>query len=162
MPTHSQARSTHRMVAAILAVAVALWLVSYYVTFEILRHRFTAIAEEGAITLRNVSGSPTIAQSNDCNVVLMDPAGVGLVIGYTLPTHALSCMYLAQYVLREFATNPGIRPGDMFMSNHPYICTPHQTCVATVAPVFYGEELVAWAGAGIHVADVGGTAARAA
>ena len=37
MPTHSQARSTHRMVAAILAVAVALWLVSYYVTFEILR-----------------------------------------------------------------------------------------------------------------------------
>jgi N-methylhydantoinase B len=129
------------------------------VTFEILRHRFTAIAEEGAITLRNVSGSPTIAQSNDCNVVLMDPAGVGLVIGYTLPTHALSCMYLAQYVLREFAANPGIRPGDMFMSNHPYICTPHQTCVATVAPVFHGDALVAWAGAGIHVADVGGPTA---
>jgi len=129
------------------------------VTFEILRHRFTAIAEEGAITLRNVSGSPTIAQSNDCNVVLMDPAGVGLVIGYTLPTHALSCMYLAQYVLREFAANPGIRPGDMFISNHPYICTPHQTCVATVAPVFHGDELVSWAGAGIHVADVGGPTA---
>src|SRR5262249_34293025 len=30
---------------------------------------------------------------------------------------------------------------------------------ATVAPIFHGDELVAWSGAGIHVADVGGPTA---
>ena len=35
------------------------------VTFEVLRHRFSSIAEEGALVLRNVSGSPSVAHSND-------------------------------------------------------------------------------------------------
>jgi len=44
----------------------------------------------------------------------------------------------------------------MFISNHPYISTPHQTCVALVAPIHREESIVAWSGAGIHVADMGG------
>ena len=44
----------------------------------------------------------------------------------------------------------------MFITNHPYISTPHQTCVVVVAPIHWQEKIIAWAGAGIHVADVGG------
>jgi N-methylhydantoinase B len=44
----------------------------------------------------------------------------------------------------------------MFISNHPYISTPHQTCVVMVAPIHWRDSIVAWAGAGIHVADAGG------
>jgi len=128
-------------------------------TYEVLRHRFSAIVEEGAITLRNVSGSPTVAHSNDCNVVLLDAQGQGVLIGYTLPTHAYSCINLVKYVLEEFVENPGIRAGDMFLSNDPYICTPHQNCVVMAAPIFHEGRLIAWAAAGIHMADVGGPVA---
>ena len=70
------------------------------ITFEVLKHRLWAITEEGAATLRNVSGSPTVSQSNDCNVAVLNAAGEGVMIGATLPTHALSCIHTAKYVLR--------------------------------------------------------------
>jgi len=106
--------------------------------------------------LRNVSGSPSVAHSNDCNVALLTPEGEGVVIGPNIVSHALSCMHTVRYVLQEYQENPGIHKGDMFLSNHPYISTPHQTCVALVAPIFRGDSIVAWSGAGIHVADMGG------
>lgn len=126
------------------------------VTFEVLRHRFGTLVEEGAVTLRNVSGSPSVAHSNDCNVALLARDGEGVVIGPNIISHALSCIHTVRYVLREYRDNPGIRSGDMFISNHPFISTPHQTCVVMVAPVHWEGEIIAWAGAGIHVSDVGG------
>jgi len=127
------------------------------ITFEVLRHRLATIVDEGAAVMRNVSGSPSVAQSNDCNVALLTPAGEGVVIGRTIASHAMSCIQTAKYVQKEYQTNPGIRPGDMFFTNHPYIGTPHQTCGVMVAPIFVGSRIVAWSGAGIHFGDVGGT-----
>ena len=126
------------------------------VTFEVLRHRFASIAEEGAVVLRNVSGSPSVAHSNDCNVALLTKDGEGVAIGPNIVSHALSCIHTVRYVLREYGENPGIRDGDMFITNHPYIATPHQTCVVVVSPIHWEGSIVAWAGAGIHVSDVGG------
>lgn len=126
------------------------------VTFEVLRHRFSSIAEEAALVLRNVSGSPSVAHSNDCNVALLTAGGEGVAIGPNIVSHALSCIHTVRYVLKEYSDNPGIESGDMFITNHPYISTPHQTCVVVVAPIHWEKKVIAWAGAGIHVADVGG------
>jgi N-methylhydantoinase B len=127
------------------------------ITFEVLRHRLATIVDEGAAVMRNVSGSPSVAQSNDCNVALLTTAGEGVVIGRTIASHAMSCIQTSKYVLKEYQQNPGINSGDMFFTNHPYIGTPHQTCGVMVAPVFAGERIIAWSGAGIHFGDVGGT-----
>jgi N-methylhydantoinase B len=127
------------------------------ITFEVLRHRLSTIVDEGAAVMRNVSGSPSVAQSNDCNVALLTASGEGVIIGRTIASHAISCIQTAKYVLKEYRDNPGIEPGDMFFTNHPYIGTPHQTCGVMVAPIFVGNRLVAWSGAGIHFGDVGGT-----
>lgn len=126
------------------------------ITFEVLRHRFGAIVEEGALVMRNVSGSPSVAYSNDCNVVLLDAEGNAVQMGWTLPTHSISCINLVRYVLTEFRTNPGFGPGDVFLSNDPYRCTPHQNCAVACAPVFAGDELIAWVGTGVHFSDMGG------
>ena len=126
------------------------------VTFEILRHRFLSITREGFITLRNVSGSPSVAQSNDCNIALLDRNGGAFNIGPGIQTHAHNCVAACKYVKENYSDNPGISSGDMFLSNDPYICTPHQTCAVVVAPFFHDGRLVAWTGAGIHLADVGG------
>ena len=127
------------------------------VTFEILRHRLVTIVNEGAISLRNVSGSPTVALSNDCNVALLNERGEAVVVGPTIVTHALACSYACNYVDEHCAANPGINPGDMFFTNDPYVATPHQTCTVVVAPMFAGGTRIGWTGAGIHVADAGGS-----
>ena len=126
------------------------------VTFEILRHRFLSVTREGFITLRNVSGSPSVAQSNDCNIALLDKDGDAFTIGHGTQLHALNCAAASKYVKQHFSDNPGTAAGDMFLSNDPYICTPHQTCAVVVAPFFHDDRLVAWTGAGLHLADVGG------
>ena len=76
------------------------------VTFEVLRHRFSSIAEEGALVLRNVSGSPSVADSNDCNVALLTATGEGVAIGPNIVSHALSCIHTVRYVLKEYSDNP--------------------------------------------------------
>ena len=116
------------------------------VTFEVLRHRFSSIAEEGALVLRNVSGSPSVAHSNDCNVALLTATGEGVAIGPNIVSHALSCIHTVRYVLKEYSENPGIENGDMFITNHPYISTPHQTCVVVVAPIHWQEKIIAGRG----------------
>jgi N-methylhydantoinase B len=127
------------------------------ITFEVLRHRLATIVDEGAAVMRNVSGSPSVAQSNDCNVALLTTSGEGVIIGRTIASHAMSCIQTSRYVLKEYQENPGINPGDMFFTNHPYIGTPHQTCGVMVAPIFVAGRIIAWSGAGIHFGDVGGT-----
>jgi N-methylhydantoinase B len=126
------------------------------ITFEVLRHRLSTIVDEGAAVLRNVSGSPSVAQSNDCNVALLTADGEGVVIGRSISSHAISCIQTTKHILKEYRDNPGISPDDMFFSNHPYVGTPHQPCGVLVAPVYRDGQLVAWAGAGIHFGDVGG------
>ena len=126
------------------------------ITFEVLRHRLSTIVDEAAHVLREVSGSPVAAEVGDCNAALMDAEGNSIIVGPLMVTHALSCARAVKYVVEHYRENPGFRPGDMFLSNDPYRATPHQNCVVVVSPMFHGTELIAWTGAGIHVADVGG------
>lgn len=127
------------------------------ITFEVLRHRLSTIVDEAAAVMRNISGSPSVAQSNDCNVALLTAVGEGVIIGRSIASHGMSCIQTAKHVLAHCAKNPGIGPGDMFFTNHPYIGTPHQTCGVMVAPIFVGDRIVAWSGVGMHFGDVGGT-----
>jgi N-methylhydantoinase B len=126
------------------------------VTFEVLRHRLATVVDEAAQVLRQVSGSPVATEVADCNTALMDAGGNCVMMGYLIPSHALGAANTARYVLERFQENPGFGPGDMFLSNDPYRIGGHQNCVVLVAPIHHGGELIAWSGAGIHLADMGG------
>ena len=63
---------------------------------------------------------------------------------------------IARHILAEYAENPGIRPGDMFICNDPYVGAVHQNCVTLVGPLHHGERLIGWCGATLHLVDVGG------
>ena len=62
-----------------------------------------------------------------------------------------------KWILENRAGNPGIEPGDMFVSNDPYVGTPHQPDTIVAAPVFVGDELFCWVANVMHHADVGGS-----
>lgn len=126
------------------------------ITFEILRHRFWAINNEAASTVRLVSGSSVATEANDMNTALMDAAGETVAIGYYSLAKASTLSNVVKEVLREYQENPGIRPGDAFLCNDPYVGVQHQNDVALVKPVFVDGVLLAWAGAEIHQVDVGG------
>ena len=125
------------------------------VTFEILRSRLSAINDEAAMTMRLVSGSPVANEAYDMNVGLMDAGGDCFAIGMYITIHALALSSTVKDIRQRFAAGD-IGPGDVFMSNDPYVGACHQMDVAVVAPIFAGGRLVAWTGSTVHQIDLGG------
>ena len=126
------------------------------ITFEVLTHRLATINDETALTIRQVSPSPVANQVYDFNSCLMTKEGNAYSVGNYIVSHADTIPAIAKYVLADYSTDPGIEDGDMFLSNDPYIGSPHQTCSSVIAPIFWDGKIVCWSGATVHVIDVGG------
>ncbi|MBI4331172.1 MAG: hydantoinase B/oxoprolinase family protein [Chloroflexi bacterium] len=126
------------------------------IAFEILRHRLFAINDEAAATLRAVSGSPVANEAYDFNTGITNAKGEVVATGIYVGVHAITLEAIIKGILDNYAENPGIRPGDMFICNDPYWGAAHQNDVALVAPIFWEGELIAWTGVAVHQVDVGG------
>ena len=59
-------------------------------------------------------------------------------------------------ILENRSQNPGIREGDMFLSNDPWVGTCHQQDVMLCCPVFHEGKLFCWVANTLHFIDLGG------
>ena len=126
------------------------------ITFEVVRNKLQAITEEQAITLKSVSGSPVVTEATDFNNGLYLADGSIVTMGPQVLFHTGTMSSVIRSINENFADNPGIREGDMFILNDPYRGAIHQPDVSIVAPVFHHGRHVAWAGSCAHQLDVGG------
>ncbi|MFZ0040570.1 MAG: hydantoinase B/oxoprolinase family protein, partial [Solirubrobacteraceae bacterium] len=78
-------------------------------------------------------------------------------LGPNLQYFSTSHTLTVKWTLEHRSANPGIRSGDIFLSNDPYIGAPHQPDTCVYAPLFVGEEIFCWVGNSMHLADVGGS-----
>lgn len=126
------------------------------VTFEVILHRLFHIAEEMGLKYMRTSGSPVLVGASDASSGICLPDGQLVAIGPYITTQANVLPVIIGSVIGKASSNPGIRPGDMFMCNDPYLGATHQPDVATVAPVHYEDEMIGWVGASGHWLDIGG------
>jgi N-methylhydantoinase B len=62
-----------------------------------------------------------------------------------------------KWTLENRTASPGIRDGDMFFCNDPWVGGGlHQNDASVLAPLFYDGELFCWTGAVAHQVDLGG------
>jgi len=131
------------------------------VTIEILRNKIASLVEEMHYHFYRSGYSTIIRESRDFSCVILDRDG-RLIIAPPMFFHAPVYRHLVGRILAVYGSDAenGIRDGDVFVSNHPYEGgLPHVSDMAFVAPVFAGDEIVAFAGSIAHKADVGGTVA---
>ncbi|WP_436698787.1 hydantoinase B/oxoprolinase family protein [Nocardioides sp. BYT-33-1] len=126
------------------------------ITFEVIRNKLSAITEEQATTLKNVSGSPVVTEATDFNVGIYLGDGSVVTMGPQVLFHSGSMASVVRNIIADCEENPGIAEGDMFVLNDPYKGALHQMDVTFVAPVFAEGRRVAWVGACAHQIDVGG------
>lgn len=126
-------------------------------TYEVVRHRLWAITQEMGETLRRMSGSHVVTESNDFNFSICDELGEQVQVG-TYNIGLIGSMDLAVYwTLQHRSTNPGIAEGDMFLCNDPWIGGGlHQNDAAILAPIFHEGKLFGWTTAIAHQVDLGG------
>src|SRR3954451_2859440 len=99
------------------------------ITYEVISHRLWSINEEGATTIVHASGSPVV-HATDYNFGLYTKNGEMAVSGvfYMIP------IFVMQRVVQEVLSRFGdtIVPGDVFVTNDPFIAGVHQSDVQFV------------------------------
>ncbi|MBI2881807.1 MAG: hydantoinase B/oxoprolinase family protein [Candidatus Tectomicrobia bacterium] len=124
-------------------------------TFEVIRHKLMRVVDEAVITLKHISGSSTTTEGHDLIAALYRADG-SLLMGVVGFLHALpGAGEACRHILREYAENPGIFDGDVFLLNDPYIAALHSSDTYVISPIFYDGQLVAWSANFIHVRDIG-------
>ena len=125
---------------------------------ELLRNAMTSIADEMYIALMRSAYSTNIKERRDHSTALFDAAGRVVVQGESMPLHLASMLGLVEVVMEKYGIE-GIRPGDMFLSNDPFVGRgSHLPDVAMAAPVFKDGALVMFVSNIAHHADIGGMA----
>ena len=125
---------------------------------ELLRNGLTSICDEMYVALMRSAYSTNIKERKDHSTAIFDIEGRVIVQGESLPLHLASMLGLVEVVLERVGPE-SLRPGDMFISNDPFVGRgSHLPDVALVAPVFYGDKLVFFVADIAHHADIGGMA----
>jgi N-methylhydantoinase B len=126
------------------------------VTVQILRNRIACLMEEMAHHFFRSGYSTIVRESRDFSCVIVDCEG-RLITSPPMFYHATAYYHLAQSILSIYGRD-ALEDGDVFVSNHPYEgFVPHAPDMAIMAPVIVDGELIGFASAIAHKADVGGT-----
>ena len=127
------------------------------IALEIMWSRLTTVVDEMWITIIRTAFSLIIAESQDFACELLDPTGETLAHSpRAMPVFNLTLPRAVKALLARFPVET-LRPGDMLVTNDPWLCAGHLFDIAVVSPVFRDGRVVALVGTVGHVADIGGT-----
>jgi N-methylhydantoinase B len=125
------------------------------ITREVIRNRLNAIVAQQSLVLKNVSGSPLVAEANDCNTGLYMPDGQIVGMGPHNIFFSGAMEEVVKSIISDFG-EVGIQDGDVFITNDPYRGAMHLPDVTMLMPVFCDGSHIAWVGSCCHLLDVGG------
>ncbi len=107
-------------------------------------------------TALNISASPIVRELGELCFALYTPEGDSVALSTGIIVHVHTMSDAIKFMVRHgWEDNPGIRPGDIFANDDPTIGNVHNADVQTFVPIFWEDELVAWAGGVTHVLDIG-------
>lgn len=126
------------------------------ISLEIMWQRLLSCADQAAATLLRTSFSTVVAASHDFRYAITDAAGNSLAQSYygevMFVTSFPDCVKnIIAAIGREC-----IRPGDVYLTNDPWLAAGHLPDIHVATPVFVGGRLVAFSGSVIHISDIGG------
>ncbi|MEO5324023.1 hydantoinase B/oxoprolinase family protein [Mesorhizobium sp. CC13] len=124
------------------------------VTFEVLKNAYVNIVDQMAEQILRTCYSFVI-YSRDFSSALCDPTGDTIMQGSgDIAAHVGTLHLTAKAVIKKFGQD--VHPGDVFVINDVYQGGTHFNDTRLFAPMFYKGELLGFAQANGHWADVGG------
>jgi N-methylhydantoinase B len=126
------------------------------ITIEVMTSRLREVAATMEHALYHSGYSPILRESRDGTAGLTDADGRVLIVGGGLQYHSLPYQQAVRGVVERYGRE-GMRPGDSFIVNNPYICgNPHVPDMCAVTPAFYQGRLIGFGVSIAHKADIGG------
>ncbi len=128
------------------------------VTLDIVKDSLIAVSNEIFYAFAQTSMSPIIYETLDYASGIADAEGRLLtqgngVSGFIGMISPMICAVVDKY------GKENLHPGDVYIINDPFIGGgTHMSDVGMVMPIFYNDELIAFAGNKAHWSDIGGMA----
>jgi N-methylhydantoinase B len=126
------------------------------VTLEVLWSRLIAVTNEQAAALMRTSFTPIVREVGDLSAAVFDARG-NLLAQATTGTagHINSLAAGMRHFLRAHPPAT-LAPGDVLITNDPWMTSGQLNDLSVVTPVFKGRRLVGFFGNTCHALDIGG------
>ncbi|XWN29593.1 MAG: hydantoinase B/oxoprolinase family protein [Devosia sp.] len=126
------------------------------IRLQVMWNRLIAIVEEQARTLVRAAFSPAVREGGDLSAGVFDTKGRMLAQAITgTPGHVNTMATAVVHFLDRFPTQT-MSPGDVFITNDPWLASGHLHDVTIVSPAFHDGRVVGLFAATVHIVDVGG------
>ena len=127
------------------------------ITVEVIRNSLETAAQEMGITVGKLAHSIIFSEGKDFSAAIFTDGAEPLALAQYIPSHQGGIKTNLDSVLRIVGRD-NLFPGDVVMMNDPYLGGLHAQDLTFIAPVFYGDRLVGYAGCVGHRTDMGGMA----
>jgi len=124
---------------------------------EIMWSRLVNVVEEMWLTVCRTAFSLVISEAQDFACELLDKDGETLAHSpRAMPVFNLTLPRAVKALLERYPSDT-LKPGDVLVTNDPWLCAGHLFDIAIVTPAFVNGRLVGLMGTVGHVSDIGGT-----
>ncbi|OZI49078.1 hydantoinase B/oxoprolinase family protein [Bordetella genomosp. 5] len=127
---------------------------------QIMWNRLIAVVEEQAVTLIRTAFCTSVREAGDLSAGVFDAQGRMIAQAVTgTPGHVNSMAESVGHFVRKFGDR--LEPGDVLVTNDPWMGTGHLHDITMVTPVFRATgggapRLIAYFASTAHVVDIGG------
>jgi N-methylhydantoinase B len=126
------------------------------IDLQVMWDRLIAVVEEQAQVLIRTAFSPIVRECGDLSAGVFDTRGNMVAQAVTgAPGHVNTMAESVQHVLRKHPLET-MRPGDVYLTNDPWLGTGHLNDFVVTTPCFRNGEAVALFCCTSHVMDIGG------
>jgi N-methylhydantoinase B len=126
------------------------------VALQVIWTRLISVVEEQAQALVRTAFSTSVREAGDLSAGVYDAEGRMLAQAVTgTPGHVNAMADAVAHFMREIGVGT-IAPGDVYVTNDPWMGTGHLHDVTMVTPAFHEGRLVGFLACTAHVVDIGG------
>lgn len=128
------------------------------VVLKMMWDRLIAVVDEADTALGRTAFSTVVREAHDYVTVLLDAEGRSIAqCTYSIPSFIGTLPITARHILERIPAS-SLHPGDVLITNDPWLGTGHLPDITMLTPIFHQDRLVAFAGNVAHMPDIGGRA----
>ena len=123
---------------------------------QVMWNRLLAVVEEQAQALIRAAFSPIVRECGDISAGIFDRQGQMLAQAVTGTPGHINTMAEAVKTLVARFPEKDMTPGDIYMTNDPWIASGHLNDFLLLMPVFLGDRVIGYTSCNSHLVDLGG------
>ncbi len=123
---------------------------------QVMWNRLLAVVEEQGQALIRAAFSPIVRECGDISAGIFDFEGRMLAQAVTGTPGHINTMAEAVKTLRARFAVQEMKPGDIYMTNDPWIASGHLNDFLLMMPVFYKDRVIGFTSCTSHLVDLGG------